>query len=447
MDLVEAHQAFSEETSSKLAYRLAIPVGVLCLYAIMAGLWLTGAHSIYFGSLRLLGVEPFRFPFLDMDAVLAAAECERQGVDVYLSNPCDALGRPHVYSPLWLAMTPGFLGRWATGWLGFSLDLLFILSWIAVLRPRNLRDLLVLGLAALSPMTVYAIERANNDLVVFLLILCGSMLFAASRPYRLFSYALWLTAGLLKYYPLVLLVLVARERWRDRIVVVIITGSMVIFFGVYFYPELGKALANIPTTSFFTDAFSAENLPFGFGEAIGGGISRTVVGVSLLSALAAVAAARTRRTILLINRQEIDWNASEMQCLAIGGVLVTACFFAGQNTNYRGILLLLVVPGLVHLHRSADETALRQFWVQMISVVLFVMWEEFFRRALHSVAAPAATNGLSSRAEVFFWIGRELVWWWLIAGLAAVVLSYLRRVPLAQESLAGLRRPRIAVGT
>jgi hypothetical protein len=75
VDIVEADHAFSRRAASKLAYRLAIPVGVLCLYAIMAGLWLTGAHSIYFGTLRLLGVEPFSFPFLDTHAVLAAAEC------------------------------------------------------------------------------------------------------------------------------------------------------------------------------------------------------------------------------------------------------------------------------------------------------------------------------------------------------------------------------------
>src|SRR5271156_3182062 len=133
MDLVEAHQAFSEETSSKLAYRLAIPTGMLCIYVIMAGLWLSGAHSFYFGARRVLGVEPFSFPFLDTHAVLAAAECARQGIEVYLSNPCDALGRPHSYSPLWLLIVPGSLGTRSTGWVGASLDLLFLLSLTAVL--------------------------------------------------------------------------------------------------------------------------------------------------------------------------------------------------------------------------------------------------------------------------------------------------------------------------
>src|ERR1700747_2452371 len=143
--MAEADQAFPQEMSSKLAYRLAIPIGVLCLYAMMAGLWFSGAHSIYFGALRLLGVEPFSFPFLDTHAVLAAAECGRQGIEVYLSNPCDVLGRPHVYSPLWLAIVPDGLGVGSTGWVGASLDLLFLLSLAVVLRPRTARELLILG--------------------------------------------------------------------------------------------------------------------------------------------------------------------------------------------------------------------------------------------------------------------------------------------------------------
>src|SRR5260370_38405114 len=109
--MAAAHQAVSEGTSSKLAYRLAIPIGVLCLYAIMAGLWLSGAHSLYFGALRLLGVEPFSFPFLDTPAVLSAAECGRQGIEGYLSNPCDVLGGPPALSPRWLACGPGGVGR------------------------------------------------------------------------------------------------------------------------------------------------------------------------------------------------------------------------------------------------------------------------------------------------------------------------------------------------
>jgi hypothetical protein len=430
---VAADHSFSQAVAGNRAYRLAIPIGMLCLYAIMAGLWLSGAHSPYFDALRLLGVEPFGFPFLDTHAVLAAAECARQGIEVYLSNPCDVLGRPHFYSPLWLAIVPGFLGTSATGWVGASLDLLFLLSLAFVLRPRTARELLILGAAAVSPMTVYALERANNDLVIFLLVICGAMLFTFPRRYRLFSYGLFVAAGLLKYYPLVLLVLAAREGRRDGLVIAAAVILALVVFAFAFYPELSLAAARIPAgASYFTDAFSARNLAFGFAEALGKGVARTLIAGSLLAALSGVAIARMLRTVRMLGREQLDWASRESQFLVIGGLLVAACFFAGQNIGYRGILLLPVLSGLVSLHRSVEDREVRRFCGQMIAAALFVMWGEFIRRALHTIISPVPGEGLNSRAEVLFWVGRELVWWWLVVGLAALVLSFLRRPPFAQ---------------
>jgi len=220
-----------------------------------------------------------------------------------LFNPCDALGRPYSYSPLWLAIVPGSLGTRATGSVGASLDLLFLLSLTAVLRPRTARELVILGAAAVSPMAIYALERANNDLAVFLLVICGAILFTAPRPFRLFSYWLFVAAGLLKYYPLVLLILVARERRREALVTAAAASLTLILFGVAFYPELRTALASIPAAaSYFTDAFSARNLPFGFAEALAGGLCRTLIAVSLLGALLGLAVARTFRTVRLLGR-------------------------------------------------------------------------------------------------------------------------------------------------
>jgi hypothetical protein len=431
---VEAHHTFSLPAASRRsAYRVVIPIAALCLYGALGLLWCVGAHSTYSGVLHLVGVEAFSSPFVDTGAVLAAADCWREGIDVYLFDPCDALGRPHVYSPLWLAIVPDFLGRSATGWLGLGLGLLFIISWAAVLRPRTAAELSVLGLAALSPMTVYALERANNDLVVFLLILGGALLFTTSRAGRLCSYALWVAAGLLKYYPLALLILLAREHRRDAMAAAIAAGLMLVSFAFYFHAELGKSLANIPAASYFTDSFSAANLPFGFGEALRESFSRSVTAITLLSILCAVALARGLRTMRALEREALSWNGREMQCLVIGSLLVTACFFGGQNVNYRGIYFLLVLPGLIRLRRSSREAAISQLSGLMIAAVLFVMWEEPLRHSIHAVVAPApSSGGLGSQAEVFFWLGRELVWWWLIAGLAAIVLAYLRSTPLAQ---------------
>src|ERR1700732_2860442 len=39
----------------------------------------------------------------------------------------------------------------------------------------------------------------------------------------------------------------------------------------------------------------------------------------------------------------------------LGSVLIVGCFFAGQNVGYRGIFLLLVLPGLLGVARNATH--------------------------------------------------------------------------------------------
>jgi hypothetical protein len=434
-DMVSADPAPPRDFCRQSAYRLVTPAVMLCAFGIMAVLWHWGPRSLYFEILSFIGIEPFRFPFLDVHAVLAAGECQQLGMDVYLPTPCDAIDRPHVYSPLWLTLAPAFTSTTATPWVGLSLDLLFILSLAGVLRPRTPREIWVYGLAAFSPTTVYAIERANNDLVVFLLILSGGILLSFRQPYRLSSYALFLLSGLLKYYPLALLVLLIRERLRTAISLLILIGVSLLSVGMYFRHDLAKALANIPAQSYFADSFSAQNLAFGVREILGSNSSLVVIW--LLGALFAIAAAKTLRAIRLIRTERFDCEATEIRLLAIGAILLGACFFAGQNIDYRGIYFLLVIPGLVKLHCSAGKTRLRQFYARMIAVALFLMWEEFFRHPLHVFATQAPNRGLVY-AELIFWLGREFVWWWLIAGLAAIVLTYLQHLVLANEGIVRL---------
>ena len=424
----------------RIAYRLAVPAAALLLVGGLALLWRSGTDWLYFDILGMFAFDPFRFPFLDIHAVLAAAECQRQGVDVYLSNPCDALGRPHVYSPLWLAVTPDFLDTSATVWVGSSLALLFILSLPAVIRPTTRGEILILALAALSPMTVYAIERANNDVIVFLLVVCGCMLDRAPRPWRLGCYAFYLAAGLLKYYPLALFLLIVRERGRDAAAIAALSGATVALLAVGDHAELLKALANIPAPSYFADSFSALNLPFGLAAGVAAAGPRRALGLLLLGLFTAVAGARALRAAKRLDTGAAGWEGAEAQCLVVGALLLTACFFAGQNIDYRGVYFVLVAPGLVCLRRSSDDPAARRLLAQLLGVVLFVAWEEPLRRGLHAAAGLIASPGLGLRAEVLFWIGRELAWWWLIAGLAAIVLCRLSRTPSAGAGLAALAR-------
>lgn len=425
--------------AAKPAYRLAIPTTALLLYGALAALWQWGPHSIYFGVLRLFAVNPFRFPFLDISAVLAAAQCRRYGIDVYRWNPCDALGRPHVYSPLWLRITPGFLDTRATTAVGFVLGVLFIGSLAPLCRPTTRAEAALLGLTVFSPMTVFALERANSDLVVFLLIFAGCAVACVPRPWRWGAYAFYFFAGLLKYYPLALLVLLVRERRQAAIALAATAATVLLIMVLCDRAELAKALANIPRLAYFADSFAAVNLPFGLAEALRDPALTRLVGIILLAALAALAIARTRRTLTLLERGPPDWAPFETQCLIVGALLLAGCFLAGQNIDYRGIYFVLVMPGLLVLRRSASAVEVRRFLARMTGAVVFVAWEEVIR-GIFSAAASALPNVLRPRAEALFWLGRELVWWWLVAGLAAIVLCHMRQLPLVADTSAALAR-------
>ena len=69
---------------------------------------------------------------------------------------------------------PAYLGTHDTFWLGLLLDGLFLLSLGLAMRPRCAREIAIFALAVVSPMTIFALERANNDVIIFLLVLGGS---------------------------------------------------------------------------------------------------------------------------------------------------------------------------------------------------------------------------------------------------------------------------------
>ncbi|GEM_PF-616437 len=427
-------------------YRLLVPGAAVLLYILSSILWLSGKYLTYFEILRLFAFEPFGAPFLDIHGVLSAAECHRLGIDVYAINPCDLLWRVHAYSPLWLRLVPAWLGTRDTPELGLVLDLAFIYSLSFLCRPTRIGEVVALALTALSPMTVYALERANNDLLIFLLILCGCGLLQLRRAFRFAGYFLFLFAGLLKYYPLILLVLVLRERRRDAIALafaaLVILGLAVLGFSA----EIGPALADIPKQSYFAGPFAAVNLPLGFAQLLTA--PRCCASVdhlpaaagALLCALAVMVVARIGRSLRVLGAG-VNWHGFEADCLAVGALLLTGCFFAGQNVEYRGIYFVLVMPGLVDLRRRTVDPRLRGFLAMTMVGVLIVAWAEVLRRIAYFGLAPWLSHAVWIRASFLCWFGRELLWWWLIAGLAALALAYLRQLPLVAAAAGRLAQP------
>ena len=100
-------------------YKSAASATALLVFFAFSLLYHYGDRGWYFALLEYWGVEPFRFPFLDISGSLAAWECARQGIDVIVADPCDVLQRSYSYSPIWMswsAIPLGVADTPAVGW-------------------------------------------------------------------------------------------------------------------------------------------------------------------------------------------------------------------------------------------------------------------------------------------------------------------------------------------
>jgi hypothetical protein len=131
--------------------------------------------------------------------------------------------------------------------------------------------------------------------------------------------------------------------------------------------------------------------------------------------------------------------------LVIGAALMAGCFFAGQSIPYKGIHLIFVVTGLVAMRRAADTRGTRTLLIRALIIVILLMWEEFFRRALiyevtGSVQNSALLHELANQGPglilyALFWLIREVLWW----RLAALLLAMLAIFGLRSELFAALQ--------
>jgi hypothetical protein len=437
-------------------YALLPAVG-LAILAAFALLYAT-APQLYAEIFGALGLAPFRYPFLDGQYVLAGAECWHLGINVYLSDPCDVLDRAHAYSPLWLRLP--VIPISLTIPLGISLVVMFVLSLPAVAPVRRGRDLGLCLLAAASPMVLFALERANVDVIIFLFVAAAGLLWPRlSGAWRLLAYAPPLLAALLKYYPVTLLCLTLRERPRSFFVVMAVSLAAAALFIVAFRAEVLASLLNVPSGGYgfgmfgaanasgiyFSDNFGAPVLLGGLAAIITHGASVTdalshrvlligvLVAVTLLAVVPAIRMARTASTRLAIQQL----RPCENFFVVSGAALIAGCFFAGHSVDYRGVHLLLVLPSFLTLSDGKMPRRDRaRFWNASL-VIVFLMWGDCFRVWLSGEPLTLLRLGL--------WFVRELLWWWLVGVLVGVLLCFARESPLFHELGARLGGGRAAV--
>ena len=419
--------------SNLLARTVPSFVGLAALI-IVSGLWLSGAQSIYEQLLTFWGTAPFRYPFVDLDGSLAAWECARKGVDVIVANPCDVLQRGYNYSPFWMTLSWIPLGRPDRIAAGLLLAVSFVLSLAALPPPLSRSEMLLRISGVLSTMVVFAIERANPDLLVFILVVIALELLRRSTVARGLGYSLAFLAGAIKYYPFVLLGLAIRERlWLALVVTLSASIGLVSFWQVY-AAQIIEGLPGIASGVPYGDMLAAKNFPVGLF-----GVLDYLTGSTDIAAKAAILATVLLLAVVTWAMIRVSLNGrivaaldglDEPRRLALlaGALLLSGCFLAGQNVGYRGIFLLFVLPGMFALGR--DETSAIAPAARLAAgAIPVLMWTEAIRAWLHIGAAseyppPGFMSVRSEPLDFIIWCGREIAWWFLVGFLITLIFSF-----------------------
>jgi hypothetical protein len=221
-------------------------------------------------------------------------------------------------------------------------------------------------------------------------------------------------AAACKFYPAALLALIMREPLRKFVALAGVLLAALLVYTLAFGRNSASALAILPQSLPFHATFGALDLPEGLDflriiPSPGGFHARHLFaglltrGLILLAIV--IAAARSRRYAPAMARLD---PARKLFLLA-GGLVVVTCFYAAQNVEYRGIFLLMTVPGLWGM--QADRLA----WVRgLLAAVPVLLWEAALRGLVRHLggAEPA----------LLFWLLREGLWWWVVIELTAMLI-------------------------
>lgn len=315
-----------------------------------------------------LGLPELSRWFMDSVVILAANDAVAAGLDPYKPLPYDLLHRPHVYSSWWLHLRHLGLTRGDNFLFGGAFVVVFLAVAGAMLRPKTLREALFFAALLLSPPTILAINRANNDLVIFALLGGPLLLLRDHNPawkIALLGAAVFAAAGL-KFYPIVAVAafaLIDRPLTRALAVTFLVSAAALV---VLWLERQGMATSRftIPATLHVFGAgavFHYHPLP--------GPVTTALAALTL----GAAAGWLVRRKLTVGLNVPAAAPASARWLFAAGACLLLGCFLAGVSYAYRLIFVLWLCPWLWHLSRQPATQRLGRL---TLAVLLLSVWSD-----------------------------------------------------------------------
>lgn len=108
--------------------------------------------------------------------------------------------------------------------------------------------------------------------------------------------------------------------------------------------------------------------------------------------------------------------------LLAGGLLIVSCYFSANNVGYRAIFLVLTLPALTALVRVGAGWPL----IVTAGAAPTLLWAQGWRNWVRELIPGRPV-------DVGTWVTREVLWWWMITILIALVVSLMRHSEMGRR--------------
>jgi hypothetical protein len=326
-----------------------------------------------------LGVWTNDWIFLDTQNITSAAECWRQGHDVLRDNPCDPLGRALNYPRVWLVLALFGMDRSWTIALGLVICGLFFAAVWFLLDRLSVKEAVIVAAAVCAPAVMLGVERGQNDLLLFDLLVTAVILW---RSHRLWSGAasplLVFVAAVLKLFPAVALGAFVIARGRRAALVATGAGAAFLVYAAVTFGDLQAIRHALPQSDHY--AYGARILVDVLGWAIApeqwaalGMSAHQLIAAAPLAGVSVVGWMAWSRSQLLKALTPVREGPDGWRRLAfhMGALVYVGTFATTNNWDYRLVFLLLCLPQLLEWLRSTQHRLVGRLGT---AAVLLQLW-------------------------------------------------------------------------
>ena len=365
------------------------------LLALLATILLSSYLFGYHWFWELFGIPTIQPHFTDLRVFTGAGNSMLQGHDPLYFNPGDPKGRELNHPRIWqhIITTFGILEHHTTV-IGITLwGCFFIGVLIAFSKIRSSIALWLLPFL-ISPATLLALERANNDLLMFFLVCCFIRLLACSRAA---SVSFLLAGAALKFFPIFACLSFLRLERSDALRATTAVGLLFLVYLGLCWQDLPQIFSStLKGVTIYSYGVRSHWLDIPLTNSL-------IPAIAITIAVVFVFFSQTGGSLL---SKELA-TGNFLDSFRAGAGIYVGTFFLGNNWVYRLIFLILIIPQLVEWIKNRSYLALVMC---TFSTALLSMWSISLENIPWSGALDEIANWVLFSTLVYLILLSSPIW-------------------------------------